>query len=275
MIRVVLITLFVLINTTLPAQIQQGASGVDESKLYAATKQVNQFFRRFNGEEDSKGKRLYEQNSDYHSQELRKQYLQMLFDNENNSISGNTKRKFAEQVLDRKAPQFIDFHKGGWFAEVNAIFKRGNSEENILLFFKIEPQGQGHAWVLDRVSCDRYKPIFKQDSGDSRAFIHPMSHELDFMNLHKAFRNEHAMDFTSSHYEPDFLSVFLYELDQQKISFKSVQSVNFHFFQIPGWYFQLSEFNRPGYNNGWLIADLTPISSENIPALKAYIYDQD
>jgi len=27
----------------------------DESKLYAESKQVNQFFRRFNGEEDEKG----------------------------------------------------------------------------------------------------------------------------------------------------------------------------------------------------------------------------
>ena len=29
----------------------------DESALYAQTKQVNQFFRRFNGEEDYKGER--------------------------------------------------------------------------------------------------------------------------------------------------------------------------------------------------------------------------
>ncbi len=36
----------------------------DESALYSSTKQVNQFFRRFNGEEDTKGDRYYPEDKD-------------------------------------------------------------------------------------------------------------------------------------------------------------------------------------------------------------------
>ena len=47
----------------------------DESALYAETKQVNQFFRRFNCEEALDGKRFYPKDSLYHNLSLRKQYL--------------------------------------------------------------------------------------------------------------------------------------------------------------------------------------------------------
>src|SRR5882672_9189733 len=59
----------------------------DESKLYAESKQVNQFFRRFNGEEDEKGNRYYPGDKPYHSDKLRKKYLGILFDENNNGIS--------------------------------------------------------------------------------------------------------------------------------------------------------------------------------------------
>ena len=55
----------------------------DESDLYASTKQVNQFFRRFNGEEDFKGERLYPEDKGYRDPELRKKYLENLFDHDN------------------------------------------------------------------------------------------------------------------------------------------------------------------------------------------------
>ena len=43
----------------------------DEAALYAETKQINQFFRRFNCEEDLQGKRLYEGDQSYHDQQSR------------------------------------------------------------------------------------------------------------------------------------------------------------------------------------------------------------
>jgi len=265
---------FIIMTTTLSAQITQGAGGIDEAKLYAATKQVSQFFKRFNGEEDAKGKRLYPKDRAYQSAKLRKSYFEYLFDNSNTSLSSKYKVSFIDGVLNKDAPKFLDFHSDRWFAEVNAVFNRGGKEENVLLFFIIEKQREGYAWVLNHLSYDQHKSIYKKDTSASRNFMHPMSHELDFMNLHKELRNKNAIDYTSDTFKPDFLTLFLYELNRGAVTFKTVQSVKFHFFQINGWYFQISEFNRDSYNNGWLISDLVQVNKEQAEQLKLLIYDE-
>jgi hypothetical protein len=258
----------------LPAQIVQGdGSTRDESELYASTKQVNQFFRRFNGEEDQKGRRFYEGDKEYREVSLRKNYITLLFDRKNLNIPPEQKKAFINDVTDKRNPKFLDFHEEGWFAEVNAVFSRNGQEENILLFFKIQEEGKGYEWVLEQVSSSYYQQFFDKDETDEKPFLHPMSHELDFMNLHKSLRQENAVDFTGDDFEVDPLSIFLYEMASKQILFKTVTGSKFHFFQCEGWYFQIAEYNRKGYNSGWLISDLTPIKKEDIPQLKAFIYE--
>ena len=271
--RLIIICLW-MISIPIVAQTGQQLGGEDESMLYATTKQVNQFFRRFNGEEDPKGKRLYENDKYYREPKVRKQYLEMLFDQQG-FISKDQKADFTKTVLDAKEPQFLDFHQTGWFAELKAVFtnKKGQ-KENVVLFMEIESQRAGYAWVIKQVYLDRYAQMFSRDTTENRKFIHPMSHELDFMNLHKAFRNNNGIDYAASDFKADHMTLFLAELQNSQLKFETIQSVNFHFFQVEGWYFQITEYNRAGYNNGWLISDLTPIKEEEIPLLKSFIYEQ-
>ena len=91
----------------------------DESVLYAETKQINQFFRRFNGEEDEEGNRYYQKDDRYQDTELRKKYLKMLFDNQNPGFSNKLKSEFANEITSDSDPVILDFHGGDWFAEVN------------------------------------------------------------------------------------------------------------------------------------------------------------
>jgi len=274
MIRVLIINLLMGLAFHLPAQIIQGdGNSRDESELYASTKQVNQFFRRFNGEEDQKGKRYYEGDKAFRETSLRKDYITLLFDKENQNITSDQKKSFINDVTDKRNPQFLDFHKKGWFAEVNAVFTRNGKKENILLFFKIQEEGKGYEWVLDQVASSHYLKFFEKNKTREKPFLHPMSHELDFMNLHKSLNQENAVDFTSDDFQADPLSVFLYEMATEQLQFKTVRNSKFHFFQCEGWYFQIAEYNRKGYNSGWLISDLTPIKKEDIPNLKAFIYE--
>src|SRR6478609_6005768 len=91
--RVTIVTsVLVLVFTRGQAQIVDD----DESRLYAQSKQVNQFFRRFNGEEDEKGDRYYEGDKHFHSAKLRKKYLSILLDEENKGITRVIKKEFAE-----------------------------------------------------------------------------------------------------------------------------------------------------------------------------------
>jgi hypothetical protein len=257
----ILFSLFLFTNS-LHAQLTSDME--DESKLYAQSKQVNQFFRRFNGEEDEKGERYYPKDKQYRSAKLRKKYLVILFDENNAGLSNSLKTEFAKYVLDKPETSILNFHAGNWFAEVNATFTLNGRDQTVTLFMVIEKAQLGTKWVIDKVQADMFEPYFVRDTTKVGRFLHPLSHELDFMNLRKALSNSDSVSqFTTKKFEPDHLSVFLYELKKGNLHFKSVNQVKFHFFQINGWYFELAQFNRPGYNTGWLISNLVKLNNDS------------
>lgn len=246
----------------------------DESKLYAESKQVNQFFRRFNGEEDEKGNRYYPYDNQYRSVKLRKKYLTVLFDESNRGMSPALKADFARHVLDKEKLSILDFHGPNWFSEVNAVFTMNGKDQPMTLFMELEKDHLGYKWVIRNVHADLFKPYFVRDTTKVGRFLHPMSHELDFMNLRKAFDNRDSISqFTVKQFVPDQLSVFLYEMKKGNLKFKSIRDVKFHFFQLDGWYFELSNFNRPGYNTGWLISNLVKLNNDSEKELlRRYLY---
>lgn len=244
----------------------------DESKLYASSKQVNQFFRRFNGEEDEKGNRYYEGDKPYRSTKLRKKYLGILFDASNKGMTDAIKTDFAKNVLDKSL--LLDFHGGNWFSEVHTTFTQNGKDQPVTLFMALEKDHLGYKWVIQRVYADMFVPYFGRDTLKVGKFLHPLSHELDFMNLRKAFMNSDSVSqFAAKNFKPDHLTLFLYEIKKGTLKFKTVTDVKFHFFQIDGWYFELAQFNRPGYNTGWLISNLTKLNTlADMDALRKYLY---
>lgn len=235
----------------------------DESRLYAQNKQVNQFFRRFNGEEDEKGERYYPKDRQYRSEKLRRKYIGMLFDDNNTGISPDLKVQFAKDVLNKDNPIILNFHGGNWFSEVHTTFTINNTDIPVTLFMELEKHHLGTRWVISRVYSDYFKKAFDRDTVKVGKFLHPLSHELDFMNLRKAFSNADSVSqYTLKKFVPDHLTVFLYEAKRGNLKFKTVNEVKFHFFQVAGWYFELSQFNRSGYNTGWLISNLVKINNE-------------
>src|SRR6187402_697191 len=110
----------------------------DESRLYAETKQVNQFFRRFNGEEDEKGERYYPKDRLYRSEKLRKKYIGILFDASNAGISPDLKVEFTKDVINKDKPIILNFHGGNWFSEVHTLFLMNGKEVPVTLFMQLE-----------------------------------------------------------------------------------------------------------------------------------------
>jgi hypothetical protein len=265
-------TILILLSLSLRAQLVDEMD--DESKLYAQNKQVNQFFRRFNGEEDEKGERYYPKDRLYRSEKLRKKYIGILFDASNAGITPELKVEFTKNVIDKEKPAILNFHGGNWFSEVHTLFLMNGKEVPVTLFMELEKHHQGTRWVISKVYADIFKPAFERDTVKVGKFLHPLSHELDFMNLRRAFSNPDSVNqYTLKKFVPDHLSVFLYEVKKGNLKFKTVQEVKFHFFQIDGWYFELSQFNRPGYNTGWLISNLVKIKNESEKnLLKKYVY---
>jgi hypothetical protein len=258
--RYFLATLMVLSSHLLKAQVIK--EGEDESKLYAETKQVNQFFRRFNGEESEKGDRYYPKDKLYRNSKLRKKYLGVLFDFSNQGLNKEQVVQFSKEVLEKNI--VLDFHGGNWFSEVHATFTMNGKDQPVTLFMQLEKHHLGKRWVISKVFADMFEPYFERDTLKVGQFLHPLSHELAFMNMRKAFNNpDSASQYAVKRFRPDHLSLFLYEMKKGSLKFKSVEDVKFHFFQVSGWYFELSNFNRPGYNTGWLISNLVHVNNES------------
>ncbi len=245
----------------------------DESFMYAETKQINQFFRRFNAEEDLEGKRLYEGNPDYRNKTIRSNYIKMLFDSQDKNISNRLKENFINEVTSEDNGSFLDYYGARWFAEVDTKFAYKGQTRTVVLFLELEKENLGIKWVINNVYFYPFSKLFYTDSTAITKFLHPMSHELDFMNLIKVFNEPETVEYYfEDDFKPDFKTLFLYEIKKGDLVFKTVEKVSFHFFQLNDWYFQIKEFNRPGYNSGWLISNLSKIPEDQKNMLLKYIY---
>ncbi|RJE75066.1 hypothetical protein [Reichenbachiella sp. MSK19-1] len=272
---------FILGICTIQSSVGQGRLTDDmretQEQLNASTKQINQFFRRFNGEEDKNGKRYYETDKQYHSTNLRNQYMPVLFDTQTGQIDRKLAEKFISTITDKKSPVFLDFHQDDWLAEVNTTFTYKGKKVPGTLYMRLQQQGQGYEWIIDNVSFDVFSSKFDKDTTESKKFLHPMSHELEFMTLRKAFAdNQHNEQFTGRGFETDYLSIFLYEMNMGNLKFVTVKDVSFHFFSVEGYYFSLANFNRSGYNSGWLISSLVALANEDEKQqMKNYLYGKN
>jgi hypothetical protein len=148
---------------------------------------------------------------------------------------------------------------------VSATFTANGQEVNIILFLTLEKENLGSKWIISNVYYSYFPHLFPHtdDSIHQLYFLHPQSHELDFMNLHKALDDPaHIQLYASDDYRPDYLTLFFYQMKTGQLKFKHIDSVKFHFFQIKNWYFELSYFNRNDTNSGWLISNLKFVNDE-------------
>lgn len=274
---ITLITIILSIQSAPGQTLNSSGRLIDDGRFAAATKQVNQFFRRFNAEESKDGTIRYRPGDEnYHDVDLRKSFINILFDNETSDVSNELKRKFINHVVSDTYPQFLNFHGGEWFSEVNTVFNYNGKRQDVVLFLKLQPQGLGYEWVIENVSFEPFTAAFDKPKGDDKKFLHPLSHELGFMNLRKAIvENPRPESYTLDSYRPDYLTLFLYEIKKDRLKFVTVKDTRFHFFQIDNWYFELSQFNRPGFNTGWLIANLMKLEDGDKQIILNYIYDRN
>jgi hypothetical protein len=231
---------------------------MDETELYAMTKQMGQFMRRFNYEEDQFGNKLNPKDPKYRSNEMRQQSLLLLFDQEKYGTQTELQRYFIEDVT-KSDSSYMTFLGGNWYSEVSCTFTYNGNPVNIMLFLAVEKEGLGSKWVLTNVYFSEYNKLYP--SGEmaekEKHFLHPMSHELDFMNIYKAFQTPEVIEYyASKDYHPDYLTLFFYEIKKGKLVFQHVDSVKFHVLQIKDWYFEVSWFNRSGLNSGWLMSNV-------------------
>jgi hypothetical protein len=256
------------------AQIQEDLG--DESGLYAQTKQINQFLRRFNAEETVDGDRLYPGDQYYQDPTVRKRYIEILFDKSNGGITKGKQNQFITEVVDQKKI-LLDLHSPNWFAQVEALVDYKGQSKPITLFFKIEADGQGYRWAFSSVHFEPFNKEFKEIvEGHEKPFLHPMSHEIGFMNLRKVIKkDEDLRKYILKDYKPDHLTLLVQAVRDNQLIFKTVTDTHFHFFQVKGWYFKVENLQRASFNSGWLITDLTQLQAGDQETLINYLLKKD
>ena len=246
---------------------------MDEAHLYAMTKQMGQFIRRFNYEEDQFGKQINPANPSYHNQQKRQKSMAVLFDQATYGNQPDLQRFFIEDVTGNDST-FMTFLGGRWYSEVSATFKYRGRDVSIIMILGVEKEGLGSKWVLNNIYFSEFNKLFPKGEMAEREkhFLHPMSHELDFMNIYKIFKEPEISEYyASKSFEPNYLTLFFYEVKKGNLVFQNVDTVKFHVFQIKDWYFEVSWFNRSGNNSGWLISNLIYLpEKEKIELIKFY-----
>lgn len=276
-IKIIISLLFITSINSVSGQVLSSSGRLmDDGRFAASTKQVNQFFRRFNAEESKEGDvRYYSDNENYRNRELRRSFINILFDNETSDIPIELKREFLENVVSESYPQYLAFHGGDWFAEATTVFSYGGKSHEVTLFLKLQPERLGYEWVIENVNFEPFRNAFDKPQGDRKKFLHPLSHELGFMNLRKAIQDDPKPEsYTPKNFDPDYLTLFIFEIKKGNLKFETIRNVKYHFFQIDKWYFELSQFNRPGFNTGWLISNLVKLENGDRDVIMNYIYDR-
>jgi len=253
--------LFVLCFTSARTQFS-GMSAEKELNLQAATKQIGQFIRRFNSEETPDGERLSSTDPNFRSPQRRTSYITMLFDQQA-ELNATHKANFVRFVTNQEEQQFLSLHGKGLVAEVPCQFKRNGKSETIRLYLRLQKENVGSKWVIFKASGDHYLKILGNDTSQNDVFLHPLSHEIDFMNLERAFSNPQKLrPYLANDFSYNHLNLMAYELKSGAIHFETVTGLKIHWTQISGWYFKLEQIHRENRNTGWLIRDLKPVNSE-------------
>lgn len=235
-----------------------------DGKMFAETKQISQFFARFNNNEDLKGVAYNDTNKRNNKQ--REQFIAALFDAEKYKNGNINSQKFIQQVCNKKSPQFLNFINENWFAEVKAQFIYNGIEKEMILFLKVEKSGKGSKWVIDNIIFEPFRKLYEQEIDTFSNFLHPMSHELSFMNLNKELnKKENLKPYFPNEHVPDYLSLMSFEIKKGNLKFQTVTDLKFHFLQIKDWYFEITYFNRNENNRGWLISNIFEISEIEKP----------
>ncbi len=249
----------------------QSADSLLSEQLHFQVKQLDEFIQRFNYKLDVYGREIGANHPI-----TRSQYLFSLFDTyylQKESKDGNTEAKqFVSQLTDNKHPQFLQFTNENLFALAQCKVNYKGKERQMQLLLKVELAANGAAkWVIYDAKADFLQPPSR--TNNISIYIAPNSHETYFMGMRQGLQTnkDQVTDFAHKDFQPDALSIFLFEIANKNLKITTVDTVTYHFLQLDGWAFSVDFFNRAEKNSGWLISKLTKLATTKEDYIKAII----
>jgi hypothetical protein len=224
-----------------------------EENFAYEVKQIDEFFERFNNEGTLIKDYIF---NNYDRLELsREDLLKSLFNLKSKHLQKEMVVCFINRINDPESPVTLNFYDDDWYARLKCSVVYEKEVRDLFLLLRIQQEENGGSkWVVHQVYADF---LNIPDGNDRKAFLNPMSHATDFMGLNKAFEDpQNLKAYLSSGFQDDQLSKFAIEMQNNKIAFKQVEDISYHFLQVDGWIFSVENFQRPEKNAGWLISRL-------------------
>ena len=220
-------------------------------KFNCQVKQLSQFIDRFNYTEAV-------QPPD-NSKPCRAKNIASLFNYKDTALTGNPKAlEFLNFVSNDSNGIKLSLYNTNWFAVVNCSFIYDSKEVFVDLFLRLEnyKNNKGYQWIIAGVKSKIFD--FTGKAGSPDVFINPMNHEVNFTELSRALDEKSNLHlYTDGSYQPDALSIFLFLAQKGILHFNQINTTEFRFLQVPNWKFTVKNFNRTGYNTGWLISEIS------------------
>lgn len=226
---------------------------------------VDDFIERFNGDVDQRVRdqwfKLFEKKDI-----SRKDILYSLFNLRSSNWSEPQVENFINQAIDRECPAFLDFEGNEWYAKVNCKvqFQGKNYLIDLVLKVRKDLASGGLEWVIvsmlhPEVFADLCLEPFPYAKVNRKLFLSPMSHGANFSSLKRAFEDEKNFS-DCMELKPGnlLLNTLAWEVYLGNMTLLRINSIEFHFFQVPGWVFVVKQVPREDFNTGWLISELYP-----------------
>lgn len=219
-------------------------------ELIIQVKNIHDFIGRFNFELDPSGEPL---SNEFKSKYNRGQLLETLFN------KGDTMRKlnqlelqFINDVMSSNKKMLKDTNL---FTKLSCLFEYDKDTLPIDLLLQYTYDGDNaYRWAIVKVNSKRLN-LF--GSTNISEYIPPNNDEIGFSRLEQALKgNMSPISLAPNHYKYDQLSTYLFLLEEGLLVFRESTDMKYIYKGIDGWEIHLKDFNRPGYNSGWLISDL-------------------
>jgi hypothetical protein len=247
----------------------------DKSYFFYEVKLIDEFIERFNDEPNSYIRRQSRNLYGTDTFITRRQLIKSLFNKKQQW--GQEVNLFTSAVTDTTDPLYLSFTDSNWYVLAQCVFLHNDKRISLPLVMHITTVDGGSKWMIAGIGnasvFDTTLPPglptedYYTTTGD---YIPTSSHGTNFVTLTQLLtKSMHPADYM----EPYLMatargSQFTELVRQEKLRFKHVTNMTFHFFTIPGWVFTVSNHKRKEDNRGWLISSLQQVDAQTEAKLK-------
>ena len=156
-IKIAVTYIFCFHSVRVTAQAIVNDAGEREKHFIYEVKQIDEFFERFNDDNNSFVRKVY---AKYHIRYnlSRASLIKSLFNYETKSWNAEEIDRFVSTATNEHHPKKLDFYSSDWYAEAKCKFKQNENIIDITLILKIDTQSMKRSkWVIAGVKSNTLK----------------------------------------------------------------------------------------------------------------------